>query len=490
MYSRQASRRRGRGENDGTVDPLGKPWIFRCVPIVLIALVLAMVVSFVGASHPVSAASNQTVDVVALNSEINASSQSFITNAISTAESDGAQALVIEINTPGGSISAMQAITSAELNSTVPIITYVTPAGAYGASAGAFVTLAAPLAAMAPSTTLGASSPVNSDGSNLNSTEQSKVESVLTTMMTNMQQRYGRNVPLAVKMVTNAASYSDQVALNDGITNFVAANLGDLLTQADGKSITLANGRNVTLQTADASVHQISESLVDNLYSLLVDPNVLFLLFIIAIIGIYVEISHPGLILPGVAGSISLLLFLFGAGSLSPNWAGLALMGLALVLLILDIRLTTHGVLTIGAVISLTVGSLLFFNSGGPYHGGQVNPVVVYIMSGLIGCLGLYVVTVVIRTRRAPVNNGTEGMIGAKVTAITPLAPEGRVSFGGENWSAVLEPPTISVDAGSELRILAVEGLRLHVQLANSTLPPVNRRYIEFQYPEADRKNS
>lgn len=479
MYSRQTSHRSGRGENDGTVDPLRKPWIFRWVPIVLIALVLAMVVSFVGASHPTSAASNQTVDVVALNSEINASSQNFITNAIKTAESDGAQALVIEINTPGGDIGAMQTITSAELNSTVPIITYVTPAGAYGASAGAFVTLAAPLAAMAPSTTLGASSPVNSDGSNLNSTEQAKVEHVLTTMMTNMQQQYGRNVPLAVKMVTNAASYSDQAALNDGITNFVAANLGDLLTQADGKSVTLASGKQITLQTADASVHQINESLVDNLYSLLIDPNVLFLLFIIAIIGIYVEISHPGLILPGVAGSISLLLFLFGAGSLSPNWAGLALMGLALVLLILDIRLTTHGVLTVGAVISLAIGSLLFFNSGGPYNGGQVNPVVVYIMSGLIGCLGLYVVTVVIRTRRAPVNNGTEGMIGAKVTAITPLAPEGRVSFGGENWSAVLEPPTMSVDAGSELRILTVEGLRLHVQLANNTLPSVDQKYIE-----------
>lgn len=465
MYSRQTSRRRGRGKNDGAVDPLRKPWIFRWVPVVLIALVLAMVVSFVGASHPASAATSQTVDVVALNSKIDASSRSFVTNAISTAESDGVQALVIKINTPGGDISAMQAITTAELNSTVPIITYVTPAGAYGASAGAFVTLAAPLAAMAPSTTLGASSPVNSDGSNLNSTEQSKVESVLTTMMTNMQQRYGRNVPLAVKMVTDAASYSDQVALKDGITNFVAANLGDLLTQADGKSVTLANGRNVTLQTADANVRQISESLVDNLYLLLIDPNVLFLLFIIAIIGIYVEISHPGLILPGVAGSISLLLFLFGAGSLSPNWAGLALMGLALVLLILDIRLTTHGVLTIGAVISLVVGSLLFFNSGGPYNGAQVNPVVVYVMSGLIGCLGLYVVMVVIRTRRTPVNNGTEGMIGAKVTAITPLAPEGRVSFGGENWSAVLEPPTMSVDVGSELRIIAVEGLRLHVQL-------------------------
>jgi membrane-bound ClpP family serine protease len=125
------------------------------------------------------------------------------------------------------------------------------------------------------------------------------------------------------------------------------------------------------------------------------------------------------------------------------------------------------------------VGALLFFNSGGPYQGNQVNPLVVYSMGVLIGGLGFYVVTMVVRTRRARVSNGTEGMIGAKVTALTPLLPEGRVSYGGENWSAVLEPPTVSVDSGSELRIVSVDGLRLHVQLATKTLPPAGRNFIE-----------
>lgn len=484
MYSRRFLRRSGRGESEGGSDfrYTPRPRVFRLLPVVLIGLALALF-SLVGVSRPASAASvaaaGSTVDVAQLNSEIDSGSQRYLTNAINTAESDGAQALVIEVNTPGGAIDSMQAIMTAELNSTVPIISYVTPSGAYAASAGALVTLSAHIAAMAPSTTIGASSPVNSDGSNLDSTERSKVESVLTTDITNIQRRYGRNTDLAVKMITNAASYGDQEAKARGIINLDASNLTDLLNQADGRSVTLANGHQVTLQTAGASVRNLDRSVVDNLYELLIDPNVIFLLFVIAMIGIYIEISHPGLIVPGVLGSISLLLFLFGAGSLSPNWAGLALMALALVLLILDVRLPTHGVLTIGAVVSLVVGALLFFNSGGPYQGPHVNPLVVYVMGVVIGGLGFYVVTVVVRTRRAPVTTGPEGMIGASVSALTPLAPEGRVSYGGENWAAVLDPPTLSVDAGSELRVVSVDGLRLHVQLATNALPPADRKYIE-----------
>src|SRR5579875_3705823 len=463
MCSRQPARLRARGEKN-EARSARQPRVLRLVPIVLLGLLFALV-SLMGVGHTASAATiatGSTVDVTTLNSEIDAASQQFITRAITTAENDGAAALVIEINTPGGAIDSMQAIASAELNSTVPVISYVTPSGAYAASAGAIVTLAAQVAAMAPSTTIGASSPVNSDGSNLDSTELAKTESVLSTFVTNIQQRYHRNVDLAVKIV-----------------DIDASNLNDLLNQANGRTVTLINSRSVTLQTAGASIREINPGLTDNLYALLIDPNVIFLLFVIAMIGIYIEISHPGLIIPGVLGTISLLLFLFGVGTLSPNWAGLALMVLAFVLLILDVRLPTHGALTVGAVISLVVGALLFFNSGGPYQGPQVNPLVIYVMGVLVGGLGFYVVTVVVRTRRAPVTTGTEGMIGATVTALTPLLPEGRVTYGGENWQAVLEPPTMTVDAGSELRIVSVEGLRLHVQLASSSQPPVKTKYIE-----------
>ncbi|HEU5383970.1 MAG TPA: NfeD family protein [Ktedonobacteraceae bacterium] len=473
MYSRQVRSDRSREETARKVMyVVKKPRIFRLLPMILIALVLSLC-SLEGTGRSASAASGATVDVTTLNSEINAASQRFLTGAITTAESDGAQALIIQVNTPGGDISAMQAIMTAELNSTVPIISYVSPAGGFAASAGAFVTLAAPLAAMAPSTTIGASSPVNSDGSNLDSTMQSKVESVLISDMTNIQTRYGRAVEPAVQMVSKAASYGDQQARELGIVDLQASSLNDLLTQIDGRTVTLARGQ-VTLQTAHADVRNLSQSTLDNLYNIFIDPNVIFLLFIVAVVGIYVEVSHPGMILPGVLGSIALLLFLFGAGTLSPNWAGLALMALAFVLLIMDVRLPTHGVLTVGAVVSLIVGALLFFNSGGPYQGAQVNPLVVYITGGLVGGLGFYVVTMVVRTKRARVSTGTESMIGARVTALTPLLPEGRVSYGGEDWSAVLDPPVLTVDAGSELRVQAVDGLRLHVQLATHTLPPAD----------------
>jgi membrane-bound serine protease (ClpP class) len=458
-----------------------KSRLLRFLPLVLIWL-LPLFFSFAGTSQTASASSivsNAPVDLTTLNSEIDTASQSALVQEINTAESDGSQALILQINTPGGDIDAMQAMMTAELTSTVPIISYISPAGAYGASAGALVTLAAQIAAMAPTTTIGASSPVNSDGSDLGATLKAKVESVMATDVTNVQQLYGRNVPLAVKMITNASSYGDQQAKELGIVDISASSLNDLLHQVNGRVVRLASGKSVTLQTVGASVRDVNPGLENSLYTLLIDPNVLFLLFVVAMIGLFVELSHPGLILPGILGSLALVLFLFGAGTLSPNWAGFALMMLALLLLVLDVRLSTHGVLTIGAVISLIIGSLLFFNSGGASQSQQLNPVEVYIAAGLIGLLGFYIVSIVLRTRHHPVVSGTEGMIGTTVTALTSLLPEGRVSYGGEDWAAVLDPPTLTVDAGSELRIISVEGLRLHVQLAATTLPPTDRIYVE-----------
>ena len=220
-------------------------------------------------------------------------------------------------------------------------------------------------------------------------------------------------------------------------------------------------------------------SLSDTFLSLLLDPNVIFLLFIVALIGIFVEVSHPGAIIPGVIGSIALILFLFGSWFLAPNWAGLALMALAFVLLILDVKLPAHGILTLGAVISLITGAFLFFNSGRPPQGPQLNPILVFAMGGLVGFVGLYVVTLIVRTRRRSVKTGTESMIGATVIASTPLQPVGRVNYKGEDWTAVLDDPSTSVDPGTEVRIVAVEGLLVHVQPVVVRLSDSAPRYIE-----------
>ena len=215
------------------------------------------------------------------------------------------------------------------------------------------------------------------------------------------------------------------------------------------------------------------------LLSLMLDPNVIFLLFIVALIGIFVEASHPGAIIPGIVGSLALILFLVGAWFYSPNWAGLVFMALAFVLLILDVKLPAHGILTLWAVVSLIAGSFLFFNSGQPSHGPQLNPILVFAMSGLVGLVGLYIVTLIVRTRRRSVKSGTDSMIGATVIASTPLQPVGRVNYRGEDWTAVLDDPSTSVDPGTEVRIVAVEGLLVHVQPLIDSLSDSAPRYIE-----------
>jgi membrane-bound serine protease (ClpP class) len=447
------------------------------VPAAIIVIVLVMI--FLSLTGGTASAASPHVDVMNLNTQINPASLRFLTSAISTAETDGAQALVVEINTPGGDIQSMESMKVAELNSTVPIISYVSPTGAYAASAGAFIALAAHRAAMAPGTTIGASSPVTSTGGDIGSTEMKKIESVLVSDMTNIQMHYSRNVTDATKMVTDAASYTDQQAMDKGIIDLQASSLSDLLNRVNGQSVTLASGSTVTLQTAGAALQDINAGPVDTLYNLLLDPNVTFLLFIVAMIGIFVEISHPGAILPGVTGGIALLLFLFAAGSLAPNWAGLALMTLAFVLLVLDTRLPTHGALTVGAAISLIIGALLFFNSGGPYQEPPVNTLLVYAMGGLVGLVGIYVVSMIVRTRRRPVSTGTEGMIGATAIATTLLQPDGRVHYEGEDWAAVLDNPSASIDPGTEVRIVAVEGLLLHVKPVFDRLSDSTPSYMQ-----------
>jgi membrane-bound serine protease (ClpP class) len=440
------------------------------VVLVLVALAVTMHSAEASTAH---------IDRMVLNEDINPASLQFLKRAVSTAESDGAQALVIEIDTPGGDLDSMKAMVQAELSSTVPVIAFVSPSGGRAASAGSFVALAAQVVAMAPTTRIGAASPVTSTGGDIGSTLKSKIENDLVAQITGIQQQYGRNIPLATKMVTSAASYDNVTAVKEDIVDVGAANLSDLLAnKVDGRVVKLASGKTVTLQTAGVPVQTIDQAPVDTLYYLLLDPNVIFLLFVVAMVGIYVEISHPGIILPGVAGSIALLLFLFAVGSISPNWAGLGLMALAFVLLVLDVRLPSHGVLTVGAVISLIFGALLFFNSGGPYQGQHINPLVVYAVGAVVGMLGLSLVTVIVRVQRRPVTTGKEGMIGATVVATTPLLPEGRVSYEGEDWSAVLDAPVKSADPGTSLRIVSVEGLRLHVLPVVDTLSKSSPKYI------------
>ncbi|GHO42846.1 NfeD family protein [Ktedonospora formicarum] len=406
------------------------------------------------------------VDRVILNSEINSASLRLLTRGLERASSDGAHMLIVEIDSPGGDLDSMKSMTQKILASSIPVVAYVTPGGGRAASAAAFITLSAHVAAMSPTTRIGAASPVTSTGSDIGSTLKAKITNDLVASMTSIQQRYGRNIPLATRMVTQASSYDDATAIREHVVDLGAPNLGVLLQQLNGRQIRMYSGQTVTLSTAGVTVQDVSETPVGVLYTFLLNPTVIFLLFIVAMVGLYLEISHPGAIAPGVTGSIALLLFLFGAGSLSPNWAGLALMGLSFVLLVLDVRLSTHGVLTLGAALSLVVGSLIFFDSGssGPYSGAQLNPWFIYGAGAVVVLLGLTIVVFAARVRRMKARSGVEGMVGAHVVALTPLTPEGRVRYQGENWAATLDSSDQIVDSGVNLEIVAVERLLLHVR--------------------------
>ncbi len=409
------------------------------------------------------------VDVVAFNRDVDPAGARYLTDAIKTAESDGASALVITIDTPGGDLDSMETIVRAELSATIPIISYVSPEAAQAASAGSFIALAAPVAAMGPNTRIGAASPIDVSGADLGSTLKAKVEQDLEALLRSIQTDYHRNVAAAEAMVATATAYTDSEAMSQGVITLQAASLANLLARLDGYSGVYANGAPFTLGLAGLPTQTLQPSLANNLETFLFDPTVLFILFVIAAICIYLELAHPGAIVPGVIGALTLVVFIIGSLNISPNWGGLALMLLAVALLAIDTRAPTHGVLTIGALISLVAGSLIFFDTG-PNPGAQgVN---IYVIIGVtlgVGLIALLVLRFIIAAQMRRVTTGTESYIGQIVTVVEPVAPIGRVSLQGENWAAKLDSPAAApLPAGAHARVTSVQGLTLMVEPARA----------------------
>lgn len=411
--------------------------------LMVVAVALLALAALPGA-HTARAASaapaeSAHLDALSFTGDVSPSSAHFLDGAITTAEHDGAALLLITIDTPGGDITSMEDIVQHELASTVPIVTYVAPQGGHAGSAGTFIALAAPVVAMAPDTRIGAASPIDSNGADIGATLDRKIKNDLETLIRGIQTTYGRNPDLAVATVETAAAYDDQQAISQHLVNLGAASQSDLLSQIDGMTVTLAHGpTTVTLHTAGLAVTTIQPSLADDLETWFLDPNVLFILFIVAAICIYLELAHPGAIVPGTIGAIALVIFLFAAGSIDPNWTGLVLMLLAVVLLAIDVRVPTHGVLTIGALISLVVGSLIFFNANVGEGAPGLSPIVIVGTAIGVGLVSLFVISYAVRSQHWKVTTGGEGLLGQTATVIEPLAPAGRVRVLGEDWAAQL----------------------------------------------------
>ncbi len=444
----------------------------RLLRLIFLALLCAGLFMVAGSLRsPTARADGPHVDIVTINGDVDPSSTHYLIDAIDQAQQDGATAIVLKLDTPGGDLDSMKTDVEKELDSSVPVLAWIGPQGGHAASAGTFLALAAPIVAMAPNTRIGAASPVTSSGDNLPSTLDAKVKQDLTSLITSLQNTYHRNATPAEAAVNQAKSYNDDEALANGMVNLQASSVDDLLAQVDGRAVTLAHGQTVTLQTAGAAQTQIEPTLANRVQGFLADPTVLFLLFILAAACIYIELSHPGAIVPGVIGALALILFLFSAGSIQPNWAGLALMLLAIVLLAIDVRAPTHGFLTAGALVSLVIGALIFFDTGTNPGEPELNPWALVGAVAALSAISLTILSFAVRAQRRPVTTGVEGLIGKTATVIVALAPTGRVRLLGENWAARLASGEGSARVGEAVRIRGIDGITLIVEPVSPALP-------------------
>jgi membrane-bound serine protease (ClpP class) len=427
---------------------------------ILIAAVAALALFAGATAGPVKAAGGRPlVLAMRLDTEINPVSASFVKDSISRAEGDGAAALVILMDTPGGDSDSMNDIIQAELHAKVPVIVYVAPEGARAASAGAVITMGSDVAAMAPTTHIGAATPIDSSGQNLGSDLRRKVLHDSVAQITGLAASHHRNTRLARLIVTNANEYTASQALHRNLIEHVARSLPVLLDQLDGTTTTYTQKR-IVLHTADARIERIGMPWTLVLLNILIDPNLLYLLFLGGIVGIGYEVFHPGVILPGTLGGVALILALFGFSIVPINLAGVLLMVFGVVLLGLEAWVSAHGLMGLSGVIAIAAGGLLLFRTPGE----GVDPFLVVGMSVVAGVLLAFVATKVVQARHRPVTagGGSLTLVGRTAVVRTRLQPRGQVYLHGELWQAEAGEGE-DVGPGREVVVEGVEGLTLRV---------------------------
>ena len=408
-----------------------------------------------------TAVAAEKVCLIKVDGAIGPATASYISRSIDEARTQNAQCLVIQLNTPGGLLDSTQTIVQSFLGSTVPVVVYVAPTGATATSAGCFITVAASVAAMAPATTIGAAHPVTLGGApsggaeKLDDTMKQKLENFSVSYIEAIAARRQRNVEWAKSAVKESASISAEKALQLKVVDLIAADLPELLKQLNGRVV---DGK--TLKTTNANVSEIKMSASEHVFQKLWRPEVMFVLMLIAIYGIIGELTTPGAILPGVVGAIALVLALYLAAILPVNVTGLVLIALALMLFIFDVYAPTHGVLTVGGIISFLIGSLMLFNRADPLFRLSLN----YIIPATLVTAGFFIFVIGkgLRAQRLPVRAGAETLLGKTVTALTPIDSRGGWIFvEGEHWNAVSDTP---IEKGDLTEIAAVQGLTLKVK--------------------------
>jgi len=397
-------------------------------------------------------------------------SAQYFDRLVSTAEERGANALVIQIDTPGGLVDSMQDMMKHILASRVPIITYVSPQGAQCASAGIFIIYASHIAAMAPNTTIGSAEVIfEGDSGGASGTPETgndaamrrKVTNELVSKIRNLAETRGRNADFAEGAVRESKNLGAAAAVEQHVVDVLALNVEDLLNKVDGRKVKMGDGEEVTLQTKDATVENVSLTFGEEILLLITDPSVAFVLISLGTLGITWEFINPGAIFPGVVGAILLLTGFLGLGTLPINAAGIVFLILSFVLFIADIFMPSHGILTAGGIASLILGGLILVNTEGLPGVPSVSPFVVSGVAVGLGMFFFYAIYKVFQARRKKPETGRERLVGQVAEVRTDLAPNGMVFVQGELWNAISSDGPIP--SGQMVRVVRAEGLTLTV---------------------------
>jgi len=398
--------------------------------------------------------------VISVDASINPSSAEYINSGIKHAREINAECLIIRLNTPGGLLKSTRTIVSDILNSEIPVVVFVYPGGSQAASAGVFITLAGHIAAMAPGTNIGAAHPVTLQGGQ-DSIMNEKATNDAAAFIRTISEKRERNVQWAEDAVRKSLSITETEALKEKVIDTIAISVKDLLEKIDGKEISLSSGRKV-LDTKNAEVINIDMNFQQKILSLLSDPNIAYILFMIGLYGIMFELYNPGGIFPGVIGGISIILAFYSLNTLPVNYAGVALIIFAIILFIAEIKIVSHGLLSVGGVISLILGSIMLIDTESTLEAAKISWQVILVIVILTTAFFLFAIGFGIKAQNRKPTTGVEGIIGETGVTISNLEPEGQISVHGELWSA--ESLDGFMSPGTKVKVVQISKLKLMVR--------------------------
>lgn len=428
-------------------------------PSVYAAVVTVMLAAAVFAFSPLSNSwgAGRTVLVAAVEGVINPVTAEYVEKAVAAADEQGAEALVLKLDTPGGLDSSMRVIVKAIVGSRVPVITYVSPSGGRAASAGVFITMASHVAAMAPGTNIGAAHPVAMGGGKLEGAMDEKVVNDAAAYIRSLAASHGRDAAWAEESVRKSVSISGKEALEKGVVEYVSDDIPSLLAAVDGRKVATVYGEH-TLATKAAATAEFGMGSRLKFLKVISDPDVAYILMIIGMIGVYFELSNPGLIFPGVVGGVALVLAFYSFQTLPVNYAGVLLILLAAVFFIVELHVASYGLLTLAGLISLVLGSVMLVDTPLPFM--RISLELILPLAAAMAVFAAVLARVAIRSHRSRVTMGPEGLVGEVGQARTDIAPEGEVYIQGAYWGAYSDAP---VKKGERVVVVSVEGLRLKV---------------------------